>query len=635
VQARGRIHVIVRVNGVSKSFGSQDVLRDVSLQINPSEKVGLIGANGAGKTTLLKLIGGLYEPERGSVGRKSGLEIGTLEQIPDFHEGTSVLEEGFRASDYLRSLEREMRTLEHAIAAEAQGDALDRYSHLQHEFELKGGYSYRARTEAALHGVGFSKEQWERPSRDLSGGEKNRLALAKLLLSNAELLLLDEPTNHLDIRSIEWLERFLKVTDKTVVVVSHDRFFLDRVVQRIIEVVSGRIHDYSGNYSDYLRDRGVRIARQEKEWQLQSEWIQEQEDYIRRNIAGQKTKQAQSRRKLLARVKPLEKPPQSSARAKFRFMPVERSGRHVLTARGLDIGYGETALVRGIQFEVQRGERWAILGDNGAGKTTLLRTLVGARSPVDGELEWREALDVGYYDQQLQDLDPDAAVLDEIRELDLTVSDGDLRSYLAQFLFNGDDVFKKVSMLSGGEKSRLTLARIIYAAPQLLALDEPTNHLDIAAREALEAALLEYPGTILFVTHDRYLTQKIATHLIYLEKGRSHVFDRLSAFEEWLNLPDDGESGPATADAAGDGEERSPRHPKILSKNKKEQLEKEVAALEKKISGVEEEIALLELSFQNPATGTDWEATHRRYAELKVLLERLYAELANRWELMG
>ena len=611
------------------------MLRDVGFQINPTEKIGLIGANGAGKTTHLKLIARTHEPDTGIVTRKSQLQIGTLDQIPDFHEGTSVLDEGLRASGYLQTIEHEMRELEHAIAEEQRRDILDRYSQLQHEFELKGGYSFRARTEAALLGVGFSRKAFDRPSRDLSGGEKNRLALAKLLLSNAELLLLDEPTNHLDIRSIEWLEKFLKETDKTLVIVSHDRFFLDRVANRIIEVAVRTIQDYRGNYSSYLTQRAERIARQEKDWQLQHEWIEKQEDYIRRNIAGQKTKQAQSRRKLLARVKPLEKPASASTKVKFRFLPVERSGRYVLTTRDLGIGFGDTPLVRAIQFEVQRGERWAILGANGSGKTTLLRTLIGARTPVEGELEWNEALDVGYYDQQLQDLNYEATVFDEIRELDSTATDGELRSYLARFLFNGEDVFKSVGALSGGEKSRLTLARIIYAGPQLLALDEPTNHLDIASREALETALMEYPGTILFVTHDRYLVQKIATHLMYIEDGRAYTFDRLSAFEEWLETESIDQHHPAASRPPTSAEEGKNIARTVLSKNRREQLEKEVAEVEKKIAAVESEIAQLELSFQNPATGTDWETTHRRYADLKVMLDGLYEDLARHWELMG
>ena len=637
--------MIVQFNGVSKSFGLQIVLRDVAFQINPTEKVGLIGANGAGKTTLLKLIGSFYEPDIGTITRKSDLQIGTLDQIPDFHEGTSVLEEALRSFDSLRRMDAEMRELEQAIAAGSTRDVLDRYSYLQHDFELKGGYSYRARTEGALQGVGFSNDAFARPSCDLSGGEKNRLALAKLLLSGSELLLLDEPTNHLDIRSIEWLEKFLKETEKTVLLVSHDRVFLDRVANRIFELDNSMLQDYRGNYSDYLEQRAERVVRQQKEWQLQSEWIEKQEDYIRRNIAGQKTKQAQSRRKLLARVKPLERPKTAPGKVKFQFRPVERSGRYVLAARDLTIGYDATPLVKSIGFEVQRGERWAILGPNGAGKTTLLRTLIGARAPVEGELDWNEALDVGYYDQQLKDLNTEATVLDQIRELDLTATDEELRFYLAQFLFSGEEVFKNVGQLSGGEKSRLTLARLIYVAPQLLALDEPTNHLDIASREALESALLEYPGTILFVTHDRYLVQKIATHLVYVEKGRAYVFDRLSAFEEWLEKPGSAGAlyerpgGPRSASAA-------PRSPKdtpplqplkstSLSKNKREQLEREVRELEKKIASLEGEIAELELSFQNPATGTDWETTHRRYAELKVTLDNLYNDLASRWEIIG
>jgi ATP-binding cassette subfamily F protein 3 len=467
--------------------------------------------------------------------------------------------------------------------------------------------------------------------------------LAKLLLSDSELLLLDEPTNHLDIRSIEWLESFLKETAKTVVIVSHDRFFLDRTAHRIIEITGAAAHDFRGNYSDYLKQREERLARQEKEWQLQNEWIQEQEEYIRRNIAGQKTKQAQSRRKLLARVKPLEKPQAASAKVKFRFLPVERSGRYILTTRQLSIGHGTTPLVDSIDFEVQRSDRWAILGPNGSGKTTLLGTLIGARSPIEGELEWNGSLDVGYYDQQLRDLNPARTVLEEIRELDSTATDGELRSYLAQFLFSGDDVSRLVGKLSGGEKSRLMLARIIYASPQLLALDEPTNHLDIPSREALETALAEYPGTILFVTHDRYLVQKIATHLLYIQDGKAHVFDRLSAFEEWLRDSESRDPQPPLQES----ESRDPRPalkesepgdpqpaPSKLSKNKREQLEKEIAKLEKKIASVEAEIAELELCFQNPATGTDWESTHRRYADLKVLLETLYEDLARHWELM-
>jgi ATP-binding cassette subfamily F protein 3 len=618
--------VIVQLNDVSKSFGSQSVLRDVSFQINPSEKIGLIGANGAGKTTLLKIIGRFADVDAGAVIRKTNLQIGALDQIPDFHEGTTVIEEGLRAFESLRSMEREMTDLEHSISTSADKGAMERYSQLQHEFELKGGYSYRARTEGALLGVGFTKDALSKPSRSLSGGEKNRLALAKLLLSEAELLLLDEPTNHLDIRSIEWLETFLRETEKTVIVISHDRFFLDRVVSRILDVLDGRVSDYRGNYSAYLREREERLARRQKEYEQQKEWIEEQEDYIRRNIAGQKTKQAQSRRKLLSRVKPLERPTTASTSVKFRFLPIERTGRYILNTRNLAVGYGDNPLVQSIAFEVQRGERWAILGPNGSGKTTLLRTVTGLLAPIEGEIDWNDSLDVGYYDQQLQDLNPASSVIDEIRALDSLATDGELRSYLAQFLFSGDDIFKRVGQLSGGEKSRLMLSRIIYEHPQLLALDEPTNHLDIASREALENALTEYPGTILFVTHDRYLVQKIASHLIYIEDGRPHIFDRLSAFEEWLSHPPDDSTRQA---APAESRARSVTG---MSKNKKERLQKEAADLETQIAALESDLKTLEESFQNPDPGVDWQTVHRRYDEVKKALESLYHDLNQRWE---
>jgi ATP-binding cassette subfamily F protein 3 len=619
--------VLVQFNGVSKAFGAQTVLQNVTFQIYPSEKIGLIGTNGSGKTTLLKILSSRLEPDNGEVSRKSGLQVGTLEQIPDFHESTTVFDEGLRAFANLIAVENEMRQLEHDISDTHRQDLMDRYASLQHEFELHGGYRFRAMTEAALRGVGFSKEGLGRAANTLSGGEKNRLALAKLLLSEADLLLLDEPTNHLDIRSIEWLERFLKETSKAVVVVSHDRIFLDRVASRTIEVYETRIYDYPGNYTEFLRLREERQARQEKEWRQQQEWIAEQEEYVRRNIAGQKTKQAQSRRNMLARVKRIEKPRGASTQVKFRFLPVDRSRRTVLATRNLRVGYDEP-LIRDLNLHVERGSRWAILGGNGTGKTTLLKTLTGSLSPLSGELDWSEGTGLGYYDQQLAGLNLEATILDEIRSLDSTATDGELRSWMAQFLFSGEDIFKKVGSLSGGEKSRVALAKLIYESPTVLALDEPTNHLDIASREALESALVDYPGTILFVTHDRYLAQKIATHLVYLEDGTAHMFDRLSAFESWLDgrgeenvLDEPPKPEPAKTEARP-----KPAAP-TMSKNRRDKLESEIASNESQIAALETELGALESSFSNPSPQIDWEGAHRRHAEIRQTLDSLYGRL--------
>jgi ATP-binding cassette, subfamily F, member 3 len=621
--------VLLQLHNVAKAFGSRAVLRDVSLQINPSEKIGLIGTNGSGKTTLLKMLYSRMEPDEGSISLRGNLQIGTLDQIPDFGDGRTVLEEGLSSFESLLAAEREMGQLEHAISESHSQELLERYSFLQHEFELNGGYKFRAMTEAALLGVGFAKETLGRPSTLLSGGEKNRLALAKLLLSGSELLLLDEPTNHLDIRSIEWLERFLRETSKTVVVVSHDRIFLDRVVGRILEIVDCRVHDYRGNYTAYVRERQERLVRQEKEWRQQQEWIANQEEYIRRNIAGQKTKQAQSRRKMLERVQRIERPRTTSAQVKFRFLPAERGSRYVVHARNLTVGY-EAALVKGIQLEIERGSRWAILGANGAGKTTLLKTLIGSVSPLSGEIDWSEGAGWGYYDQQLADLQKDSTVIEEIRTLDASATDGELRSYLAQFLFSGDDVFNKVANLSGGEKSRLALAKIIYQCPTILALDEPTNHLDIASREALEAALADYPGTILFVTHDRYLAQKLSTHLLYIEGQAAHAFDRLSAFEEWLETA----PRPKTPTSRNQAATPSASIP-TMSKNRREKLAGEIAGTEERIRVLEGELAALEASYGNPLPDMDWADSHRRHAEIQKALDKLYSQLAELSELLG
>jgi ATP-binding cassette, subfamily F, member 3 len=630
--------VLLQLSRVSKSFGAQTVLRDVSVQINPAEKIGLIGTNGSGKSTLLKILANMQEPDEGTVSRRNGLRTGTLEQIPDFHETTTVLDEALRSFSSLIAAEKELEVLEHEIARCAEPERLDRYATLQHEFEHNGGYRFRSMAEAAVLGIGFTREMLERETRMLSGGEKNRLALAKLLLSEADLLLLDEPTNHLDIRSIEWLEKFLKDTTKTVVVVSHDRIFLDRVVNRILEIDNSRLSDYPGNYTEYVHGREERLARQEKEWDLQKRWIENQEDYIRRNLAGQKTKQAQSRRKLLARVHRIERPRSNSERVKFKFLPVDRGSRHVLRTEELTVGY-DKALIRELEFQVERGERWAILGANGSGKTTLLRTLTGEISPISGGMEWSEGLELGYYDQQLSGLDPNATIFEEIRNLDSGPTDEQLRAYLAMFLFSGDDVFKKVESLSGGEKSRLALAKLIFEGPALLALDEPTNHLDIASREALESALLEYPGTILFVTHDRYLARKIATHLMYIEDQHAHTFDRLSAFEEWLDQGGSNVRQPATPPSplatTGPTDRPAANRTSGMSKNRRDKIQVEAKQIEEKISVLEIELQALEAGFANPDPQLNWETAHRRHAEIKDHLETLYTNLAEQWEQMG
>jgi ATP-binding cassette subfamily F protein 3 len=337
---------------------------------------------------------------------------------------------------------------------------------------------------------------------------------------------------------------------------------------------------------------------------------------------------------MLERVQRIAKPKSASSQVKFRFLPAERGSRFVVQARDLTIGYG-TPLVNNLSVDIERGSRWAILGGNGAGKTTLLKTLVGTIAPLSGELSWSEGAGVGYYDQQLADLRKDATVLEEIRMLDPTATDGELRSYLAQFLFSGDEVFNSVSNLSGGEKSRVALAKIIYQSPTILALDEPTNHLDIGSREALENALTDYPGTIVFVTHDRYLAQKLATHLLYIEDGTAHLFDRLSAFEEWLERDTNVQPAAAKTKALASPSSSPPSAPATMSKNRREKLTAEIAQTENRIEQLEQDLKALEGQFSNPAPDMNWEESHRRHAEIQKSLEALYSQLGELSELLG
>lgn len=608
---------LVRFSDVRRSFGPLDVLKGVSFQVGSGEKLGLIGANGCGKTTLIRLIEAPEEADQGRIDRHPGLRTGRVEQHQSF-SARSVLDEALKAFDHLREGERRLREMEARMEHDHDPSVLDQYSRLQHEFEDQGGYTYRSRTEAALSGLGFRRDQFGQEPSSLSGGEKNRLALARLLLADVNLLLLDEPTNHLDVSSIEWLERYLRDTEKAVLMVSHDRLFLDRVVGGILELETGQLSQYRGNYSAYLDQRAARLERQAREWNKQQEWISRTEDYIRRNIAGQKTKQAQSRRRQLEKTERVERPQDSPARIRFRFSHAGRAPRRIIRSEDLSVGYSPgQRILDGVSVEIERGERWGIAGANGSGKTTLLATLSGRLPALGGTLE-RGEVAAGYYDQELAGLTGGHTVLEELRSVEGRETDGHLRSFLAGFGFRGEDVHKPIGALSGGEKSRLALACLVYQAPPVLFLDEPTNHLDITSREALEAALADYPGTLLFVTHDRRLIERVATRILYLERGHVEVFDSLGEVEARLSpdpLPPGG---------------RKPRVPDRrsgVSKNQQAETQDRIGRLESSIAEAEREISEIEASFGQADPDFNWEKTNRRHLELRQKVEALYAQL--------
>src|ERR1043165_5393223 len=530
--------MLFRLSDVFKSYGSQDVLSRTSLQINPGEHVGLVGRNGAGKTTIFRLVNAEESPDRGEVVRARGLKLGLLAQHVHSEKGSTVHESALAAFGRLQQIEHEMHELEHrmADAGEDLDKVLARYSDLQHEFEHEGGFEYAARAEAILQGLGFDRELWSLETEKLSGGQQNRLGLACLLLAAPDVLLLDEPTNHLDVNAVEWLEEFLQDYDAAYVIISHDRYFLDRCCRRIIELENGRAPSYTGNYSHYLVEREERREAQQRAYDNQRQLIAKTEEFIRRNIAGQKTKQAKSRRKMLEKLERIDavRPDQSSG--DFRLQAIERTGNHVLTVTEASIGYPDKLLARDISFILRRGECLGIIGPNGSGKTTFLKTILHKIPALAGEVRWGTKVQVGYYAQQLDDLDDRNEIIMELRRVaPSTATAGELRSFLAKFLFMGDDVYKHVRDLSGGEKGRLALAKLIYSRVNVLVLDEPTNHLDIPSREALEEALDAYQGTIITISHDRYFLDRVATQILALDgEGHAEHYDGdYTEYHDW------------------------------------------------------------------------------------------------------
>ena len=530
--------MLFRLSEVHKSYGVQDVLRGTSLQVNPGEHVGLVGRNGAGKSTIFRLVRGDETADRGDVVRARGLRLGLLDQHVHFKPGSTVHESALAAFGRLQQIEHEMHELEHRMA-DASDDLdkiLERYSDLQHEFELEGGFEYTARAEAILQGLGFERDMWTLETEKLSGGQQNRLGLACLLLAAPDILLLDEPTNHLDVNAVEWLEEYLQGYESAYVIISHDRYFLDRCCRRIIELENGRASSYTGNYSSYLVEREERREAQQRAYDNQRQLIAKTEEFIRRNIAGQKTKQAKSRRKMLEKLERIDavRPDQSSG--DFRLQAIERTGNHVLTVTEASIGYPDKLLARDISFILRRGECLGIIGPNGSGKTTFLKTILHKIPALAGEVRWGTKVQVGYYAQQLDDLDDRNEIIMELRRVaPATATAGELRSFLAKFLFTGDDVYKHVQDLSGGEKGRLALAKLIYSRVNVLVLDEPTNHLDIPSREALEEALSAYEGTIVTISHDRYFLDRVATQILALDGlgGAEHYDGDYTEYHDW------------------------------------------------------------------------------------------------------
>jgi ATP-binding cassette subfamily F protein 3 len=631
--------MLFRLSDVRKSYGGAEILRGVSFQINPNEKVGLVGRNGAGKTTVFRIVIGTESVDAGDVIKTNGLKLGLLDQHVDFGSGDTVHTAALSAFKEIHDIEAEMRLLEKRMETDHSEETLNRYADLQIAFEQADGFTYSARAEAVLLGLGFDKESWTLDTSILSGGQKNRLGMARLLLSNADVLLLDEPTNHLDVHAVEWLEDFLRGYEKAYVVISHDRYFLDRTTERIIEIENGKAVNYKGNYSKFLIERDLRREQQQREYENQQSMISKTEEFIRRNLEGQKTKQAKSRRNMLERLDRLEAVSAEKHGGSFGLKKVERAGTNVLNVEDLSVGYGKKALALNINFGLLRGETLGIIGANGTGKTTLLKTLLGELRELSGDIRWGTKVDIGYYSQNLQDLEPRNDVIMELRRVAPLVESGELRSFLARFLFFGEDVFKSVGDLSGGEKGRLSLAKLIYSRKNVLVLDEPTNHLDIPAREALEDALQEYDGTIITVSHDRFFLDKISTQILSFEEdGTVDVYHgNYTEYHDWKQTTRpaafSGERPSISgANAAHDGlgqATASQVRSSTLSKNQRTQIENRIKKIESEIADLESLAAKLSLEMSDPNTAADFDALSGvtfRHAENENAMKNLYAE---------
>lgn len=514
--------MILACKNISKAFGTDEILKNVSFHINENEKAAIVGINGAGKSTLLKIIMNELKADDGEVILAKGCTMGYLAQHQDLDSGNTIYDEMLEVKRDIIELDERIHQLENdmkLVTGKDLDNMLNTYTRLTHEFELKNGYSYKSEITGVLKGLGFPEEDFSKTVNTLSGGQKTRVSLGKLLLSSPDVILLDEPTNHLDMESIAWLENYLLNYKGTVIIVAHDRYFLDKVVTKIIEIDHGKGSSYEGNYSEYAKKKAMLQDAMLKQYLNQQQEIKHQEEVITklRSFNREKSiKRAESREKMLDKIERIEKPVTSEAQINIRLEPHITSGNDVLTITDLSKSFGAEPLFKNLNFEIKREEKVAIIGNNGTGKTTILKIINGALPADSGEIKLGSKVKIGYYDQEHQVLNMDKTLFDELQDTYPDLDNTAIRNVLAAFLFTGDDVFKRIKDLSGGERGRVSLAKLMLSKANLLILDEPTNHLDIMSKEILERAINNYTGTVLYVSHDRYFINKTATRILDL-----------------------------------------------------------------------------------------------------------------------
>lgn len=646
--------MLLQASGITKSYGITNILEGINLQINEKERIGLVGVNGAGKSTFLQILAGELSYDSGQIFKSKEVTLGYLAQNGGLQSDRTIREEMLEVFAPLIEAEAELRRMEAQIAdpalaedAKRYEDLLERYAARSDWFKDHGGYEMETRIRSVLHGMGFGGFAPDTPISTLSGGQKTRLALARLLLQAPDLLMLDEPTNHLDIETLTWLEDYLRGYAGGILIVSHDRYFLDRLVTSIVEIERHKSTRYTGNYSRYVELKAAEYESKLKQYEKQQDEIARLEDFVQRNIVrASTTKRAQSRRKALEKMERIDRPAGDLKKANFSFEPAFMSGKEVLHVGGVSVAFGDgPPLFRNASFELRRGETAALIGPNGIGKSTLLQCLIGSREPSSGSITWGAKVKIGYYDQEQTRLNPKNTVLEELWSEYPHLEEARIRTVLGNFLFSGEDVLKRVSALSGGEKARVALSKLMLLGANMLILDEPTNHLDLVSREVLEAALMDFEGTLLFISHDRYFLNKMAERV--LELHPEGIDPYLGNYDDYLakklELEDLAEEpaerpGPAAvqnadSEAAGASKGNSYEADK-QAKREERNRQRRLAEVENGISSLEEEIASIETEMTRPEIYQDYVALQEHERELQAKKARL-TELFDEWETLA
>ncbi|MZQ96409.1 MAG: ATP-binding cassette domain-containing protein [Acidaminobacter sp.] len=630
--------IALSCNSLTKYYGVDRIIEDISFTMSQGDRVGLIGRNGAGKTTLFKILTGQITSDSGTLYRAKDTEIGYLEQIVPSSSSQTLLDYAMSIFSEMLAREEALRALEHDIADADPKDIsvnekrLEEYSHKLESFEKDGGYTFRSEVKGVLRGLGFEESEFGRDLNELSGGQKSRLSIGRLLLKKPELLLLDEPTNHLDIDACAWLENYLKSYPGTMMIISHDRYFLDQLVNKIYEIENGKLTEYPGLYSDYAREKRKRFEVEMKAFEKQQREIERQAEMIRRfkqHGTEKLAKRARSREKLLEKVDRIDKPTEDHRRTRLNLTQRIQSGEDVLAAEGLAKSYGGRSIFNNAELFVYRGDRVGLIGANGIGKTTLFNILCGKVEPDAGYYKLGHKVEVGLYDQEQSNLNPGNSLLEEISDADPKLDLTEIRTLLGAFLFFGDDVYKLVSQLSGGERGRLSLLKLMLSEANLLLLDEPTNHLDIQSKEALESALENYEGTIITISHDRYFLNRLCNRLVELKADGTTLYlgnyddykEKLATNQKLENEPDQ-----TIVNKTRQKEERRREKEKLSEERAKKRdlqnLEARLHELENELHEIEQKMCDVSISQDHQALLNLTETSEQLKAEIEVLYER-------------